>query len=59
VLAVADEDAVRDLAFGVVGAHHLLAVAQARRVLAGGEVALTGLGVDEHRPAFGVGAAGA
>ena len=56
VLAVGDQDAVGDPALAVVGADDLLAVAQRRRVLVRGDVAVAGLGVDEYRAALGVGA---
>jgi hypothetical protein len=59
VVAVAGEHAVGDLAGVVVGAHHLLAVAQLGRVEVRGAVSLAGISVEEDRPALGVGAAGA
>jgi hypothetical protein len=59
LLAVAGQDAVSDTAGLVIGPHDLLAVAQPGRVAVRGRIPLAGIGVNEHRPAFGVGTTGA
>jgi len=56
VIAIADEHTVSDPAGPVIGTHHLLAVAQFRRIEVRGAIALAWISVDEDWPAFGVGA---